>query len=135
MSYSDPLGTDPWGPTGGKATTNVTFDRAAGTVTYTNQNGTVVGSYPAGNRTANNNPWPAGTYSFQYWRDHPEKTTSYGENGNFVFDVPGHTGMGIHSGRNGPESRTMGCIRTTDDATEDLHKRTGGRQVGTVTVQ
>jgi len=52
------------------------------------------------------------------------KAGPFGSYGNFVFDVPGRTGMGVHSGRNGPQSRTQGCIRTTDDATRairDLH--------------
>ena len=135
IGYSDPFGTDRWGPTGGNATTNITFDRGAGTITSANQNGTVVGTYPAGNRTVNNNPWPDGTFSFQYWKNHPENTVSYGNNGNFVFDVPGHTGMGIHSRRNGPQSRTEGCIRTTDEATNDLYRRTRGRQIGEITVR
>lgn len=50
----------------------------------------------------------------------------YGSHGNNVFDVPGCSGCGVHSGRanstdlagrSGVNFATNGCIRTTDDAT------------------
>lgn len=46
----------------------------------------------------------------------------YGSYGIIRFNVPGHPGVGIHSGRAnarhlpGPQHPTMGCIRTSDDA-------------------
>lgn len=46
----------------------------------------------------------------------------YGSHGIFRFIVPGHLGIGVHSGRAnarhlpGPQHPTMGCIRTTDQA-------------------
>jgi hypothetical protein len=46
----------------------------------------------------------------------------YGLHGIVRFNVPGHPGIGVHSGRAlakrmpGPQHPTMGCIRTTDEA-------------------
>jgi hypothetical protein len=46
----------------------------------------------------------------------------YGLHGIIRFNVPGHPGIGVHSGRAnarhlpGPAHPTMGCIRTTDEA-------------------
>jgi hypothetical protein len=46
----------------------------------------------------------------------------YGLHGIIRFDVPGHPGIGVHSGRAnarhlpGPAHPTMGCIRTSDEA-------------------
>ncbi|ECF1703885.1 hypothetical protein E1B77_23770 [Salmonella enterica subsp. enterica] len=46
---------------------------------------------------------------------------SYGPYGIIRFEYPGHTGVGVHSGRThwrrtpGPEHPTRGCIRTTDE--------------------
>ncbi|MHA6907218.1 hypothetical protein ACQUJS_02095 [Ralstonia pseudosolanacearum] len=52
---------------------------------------------------------------------HPESGTNgpYGSHGILVFNVPGRTGMGLHSGRanSGAQNHpTLGCIRTTDAA-------------------
>jgi hypothetical protein len=53
----------------------------------------------------------------------------YGSNGNYIFEVPGCVGCGVHSGRKnrpdgrgrrGPKHATNGCIRTTDDATDTI---------------
>jgi hypothetical protein len=49
----------------------------------------------------------------------------YGSNGIFVFSVPGHSGIGVHSGRankGGPLHPTKGCLRTTDEATDLIGK-------------
>lgn len=46
----------------------------------------------------------------------------YGSHGIIRFEVPGHPGIGVHSGRAtarnvpGPAHPTMGCIRTSDEA-------------------
>ncbi|GLQ88967.1 L,D-transpeptidase [Dyella flagellata] len=46
----------------------------------------------------------------------------YGSYGIIRFDVPNHSGIGLHSGRAnakhlpGPQHPTMGCIRTSDEA-------------------
>lgn len=104
------------------------FDRENGIVTIYDNQGSQVGQFPAANNTtpSSNGPWPNGIYDFSYYNPHPESgpTGPYGSHGNFVFDVPGRSGMGIHSGRRGPQSATLGCIRTTDEATDflrDLH--------------
>ena len=109
---------------------SISYSRSSGTITVSDSGGNTIGTYPAGNNTAksSNGPWPDGKYDYSYHKSHPESNSTgpYGSNGNFVFDVPGRSGMGVHSGRNGPESNTMGCIRTTDAATKaigDLHKK------------
>lgn len=52
----------------------------------------------------------------------PNANGPYGLHGIVRFQVPGHPGIGVHSGRAlakrmpGPQHPTMGCIRTTDEA-------------------
>lgn len=52
----------------------------------------------------------------------PDANGAYGLHGIIRFAVPGHSGVGVHSGRAnavhqpGPAHATMGCIRTTDEA-------------------
>ena len=128
ISRIDPLGLS-----------DVTFDRSAGTITVYDNLGNQVGQYPAGNNTTStsNGAWPDGTYDSSHYVPHPESgaTGPYGSNGNFVFDVPGRTGMGIHSGRRGPQSKTLGCIRTTDDATDFLKGLNKTDPLKTITVK
>jgi RHS repeat-associated protein len=74
-------------------------------------------------------PWPMGFNDYSYYKPHPESGPigPYGSHGILLFDVPGRTGMGLHSGRSGPESKTEGCIRTTDpcmDVLNMLHQQT-----------
>jgi RHS repeat-associated protein len=106
-------------------------------------------TFPAGNNTtsASNGPWPNGTYNFTWQAPHPESGAngSYGSNGNWIFDVPNRTGMGIHAGRaettdarggRGTEHVTEGCIRTTDDGTDFIRELSGaGDPLSTLTVQ
>jgi hypothetical protein len=50
---------------------------------------------------------------------------AYGSNGIHVFDVPDRSGMGVHSGRSGPQSKTLGCVRTNEEGSafiKDLHQ-------------
>jgi len=128
ISRIDPLGLS-----------DVTFDRSAGTITIYDNQGNQVGQYPAGNNTTStsNGAWPDGTYDYSHYVPHPESgaTGPYGSNGNFVFDVPGRTGMGIHSGRKGPQSKTLGCVRTTDDATDFLKRLNQTDPLKTITVK
>lgn len=118
---------------------DVIFSRDAGTITITSGNGNVVGTYPAANNTTStsNGPWPNGTYDYSHYMSHPESGPDgpYGSNGNFVFNVPGRSGMGIHSGRSGPQSKTLGCVRTTDEATEFLRKLHSIDPLQKITVQ
>jgi RHS repeat-associated protein len=91
--------------------------------------------YSASNNAASNSAgsWPSGTHPYSYYVPHvgdgPNDT--FGSNGNFVFNVPNRTGMGVHSGmrdscdlagRCGYEYATEGCIRTTDEATEEIKR-------------
>ena len=77
--------------------------------------------------------WDDGKYDFSYWVPHTGNgpDSQYGSNGNFVFDVYGCQGCGIHSGRQnscdlagrcGVNFATNGCIRTTDDATSVIRQ-------------
>jgi len=128
VNWIDPLGLS-----------SLTYDSGAGTLTLYDSSGNVVGQYPAGNNTVSNSngPWPTGTYNYLYHTDHPESGPKgrYGSNGNFVFDVPGRTGMGVHSGRHGPQSPTRGCIRTTDQGTQDISDLNSTDQLTTITVK
>lgn len=74
---------------------------------------------------------PNGTHNFVWHSPHSGAgaNSAYGSHGNFIFDVPGRTGMGVHSGRatstdgagrTGTAYATNGCIRTTDAATERI---------------
>jgi RHS repeat-associated protein len=113
VNYSDPYGL-----------ASLVYDSNTGTLTLYDIRGSQVGRYPAGNNTSvnSNGPWPAGRYDYLYYIPHPESATNgpFGSNGNFVFDVPGRSGMGVHSGRGGPQSPTNGCIRTTNEGTRDI---------------
>lgn len=56
----------------------------------------------------------------------PNPNGPYGSFGIIRFTVPGHPGVGVHSGRlnakykPGPQHATMGCIRTTDEAMSQI---------------
>lgn len=87
--------------------------------------------FDAFNNAPSNRDWLPGTYDFLYWKSHPGNGSndSMSSNGNFVFDVPGCEGCGIHAGRAdscdkayrcGAAHATAGCIRTTDDAMWEL---------------
>ncbi|UGQ45401.1 RHS repeat-associated core domain-containing protein [Massilia endophytica] len=132
--HNNPLGrVDPLG------LSDIVFNRATGTITITDRSGNPVGTYPAANNTTStsNGPWPNGTYPYSHHRPHPESgiTGRFGSNGNFVFSVPGRSGMGVHSGRGGPQSKTEGCIRTSDEATSFLRALHSTDPIQTITVQ
>jgi uncharacterized protein YgiM (DUF1202 family) len=86
-------------------------------------------TYVAYNNVASssNGKWRDGIYTHDYTLDKTNVSTEeqriYGSVANIVFQYPGRSGMGIHSGRandkdklgrSGSEHCTMGCIRTTD---------------------
>jgi RHS repeat-associated protein len=91
-------------------------------------------TFPAGNNAQKNSrgKWNPGFYWFDYWVSHAGGPNSrYGSNGNFVFHMPNCVGCGVHSGRQdscdqanrcGVKYATLGCIRTTDDATSMLKR-------------
>jgi len=116
---------------------DLTFDGHTHTLTLRDQNGQVVGTWAANNRTdaqATLQFVPNGGYTV---RDShtptrhgaPDDTIDgrYGTQGIVQFNVPGHVGVGIHAGRQvtrdrtperlaGPDHVTEGCIRTTEEA-------------------
>ncbi len=61
----------------------------------------------------------------------------FGSYGIIRFNVPGHVGIGVHSGeaqaahRPGPPHWTMGCIRTSDDG---MHAISNAMKVDALTV-
>lgn len=125
----------------------LTFNREAGTLVLTNNSGQVVGTYNASNNASSNSngQFPTGTANFLYHVAHPESDANgaYGSHGNMVFDVEGRTGMGVHSGRAdscdganrcGYEHATMGCIRTTDEAMQEIMNTHGTDPITQITV-
>ncbi len=102
------------------------YNSDTGTLELYNKFWYLVGKFPAGNNTAtgpdSNGPWPNGIFPYSYYVTHSESgpTGQYGSYGNFVFDVPGCEGCGVHSGRRGADALTNGCIRTTDPGTQAI---------------
>lgn len=106
----------------------LTYNGHNNQLTLTRANGTTV-TWTAHNNAqiSSNGRMPNGTFNFLWHAPHPggNINSAYGSHGNFVFDVPGRIGMGVHSGRArsndlagryGTAYATNGCIRTTDDA-------------------
>lgn len=100
---------------------SLVYDDTRHTITLYLDNGEEVGSWAAYNNAASNSNgvFPSGTFTFSWHSPHEGGTANsrYGSFGNFVFDVPGRTGMGVHSGRSstadgrgrtGPRHATMG---------------------------
>ena len=104
----------------------MSVDRRSGITILFDAIGNPVKEFPSANNvtSTSNGKFPDGTWSFSHYNEHSESdaTGPYGSNGIWVFDVPGRSGMGFHSGRSGPQSKTLGCIRTTDEATEFVKK-------------
>ncbi|MDE1150606.1 MAG: hypothetical protein PW843_28995 [Azospirillaceae bacterium] len=105
------------------------FDGQAHQITLVNAAGTSVGTWAAYNNVdshATIRHVQNGTYIILDTRaPHPHAASAngpYGLHGIIRFNVPGHPGIGVHSGRAaarhlpGPEHPTMGCIRTSDEA-------------------
>lgn len=65
----------------------------------------------------------------------------YGSYGIIRFNVAGHPGIGVHSGRAsakykpGPQHATMGCIRTTDEAMEKIKTSMATSSLSTIEVR
>ena len=128
LSKADRDGHDP---------SDLIFDGQAHTVTLVSSDGRTVGSWPAANNVAihapagegggyTHGPIQDGTYDINS-ADSKGATMHlngpdngpYGSQGIIhIKDAKGATGDvvvgdGVHSGRNGPESKTAGCVRTT----------------------
>lgn len=111
----------------------VIYDRAAGNIQIFSGMGELLGSYPASNNVTKGAPAgavPEGVFEFSHYMSHDGSASSaFGSNGNFVFNFPNGSGIGIHSGREGVcdkanrcgvDHATQGCIRSTDAATSVL---------------
>ncbi len=122
-----------------KTPASATYCSQSGVVTLTDTSGNVVGRYQAGNRTTNptgdpntvgsNGPAPEGTFpvqdpintgtseSFGPWYI-PIGSCAAGAaapcTGTNGGDVARRRGIGIHGGRSGPQSRTLGCLRMSN---------------------
>lgn len=105
------------------------FDGATHEITLLGSDGSVMGAWSAYNNVdshATIRHIQNGTYEIQDrsapHRHTPDPNGPYGSYRIIRFNVPGHPGIGIHSGRAnarfkpGPPHATMGCIRTTDEA-------------------
>ena len=82
-----------------------------------------------------NGGFPIGIWPANSWHTYNAggQDSKFGPYGNLVFNVPGRTGMSIHSGRknhlggpyhnwSGPAYYTEGCIRTTDDFMRKMYE-------------
>ena len=111
----------------------VTFDKSDNMI-YVYGDGTLVGSYSAGNNTdsGSNGAWSTGTYAMStqsspVTHSGDSYSSSFGTYGIYqaagFYDANGtyRTYMGLHSGRSDDTSYpTYGCIRTTDAAMAEI---------------
>ena len=131
---NDPVtGIDPTGMS------RLVFNVTRGTITVISGSGQTVAIFPAANNVASTAPAgnvPEGTFNYLYHTSHPESSANgpYGSNGNFVFNFPNGSGIGVHSGRSGPQYRTNGCIRSTDAATSLINNLNSTDPLTSITV-
>jgi hypothetical protein len=105
------------------------FDGIAHQISLIDSSGQTVGTWAAYNNVdshATIRHVANGTYTIQDRtapRPHVASANGpYGLHSTIRFNVAGHPGIGVHSGRAnarhlpGPQHPTMGCIRTSDDA-------------------
>ncbi|MFS7220217.1 L,D-transpeptidase family protein [Rahnella inusitata] len=126
----------------------LSFDGSTHTLSLLSDDGSVINTWTAYNnvdshaslRHVNN-----GTYQIQD-RNAPHPHTAnpngpYGSFGIIRFSVPGHSGVGVHSGRAnarhlpGPAHPTMGCIRTSDEAMKALKEHMTGHSLSTIEIR
>lgn len=118
---------DPWG----LDDFQVIFNRGGATLWVVPPHAQQAQGFAAANLTARDSrgAWADGLYRYLYSTRHRDDApdSAYGSNGNTVFQVPGCTGCGVHSGRqsqvdlrggSGVQHVTEGCIRSTDAATQ-----------------
>jgi hypothetical protein len=139
---------------------SLVFDGNAHTVTLKDNAGTTVGSWSANNVVSRDRPHqaphlpfvPNGTHTVAtqtHARHHGAAADSangeYGTHGAVVMNpIQGHTGIAVHSGRattpdgarrTGVNHATEGCIRTTDEAMQQITRTMHNDPLTTVTVQ
>jgi hypothetical protein len=109
------------------------FDGQNHSLSLLDKDGKPIGSWLAYNnvdshatlRHLPNGPFPAQDKTAPHAHA-PNPNGPYGSYGIIRFSVPGHPGVGVHSGRAdarylpGPEHPTMGCIRTSDMAMQAI---------------
>ncbi|SFQ19572.1 RHS repeat-associated core domain-containing protein [Ralstonia sp. NFACC01] len=117
------VGGSPIGSIDPSGLSTIGYDGNSHNIVVTSGSGTPLASFPANNNTTatSNGPWPNGVFPFSHSNPHPESGVNgpYGSHGILVFNVPGRSGMGLHSGRansGAQDHPTLGCIRTTDEA-------------------
>lgn len=124
------------------------FDGAAHQLTLLSGDDSVIGTWSAYNNVdshATIRHVQNGTYQIQD-RSTPHFHASnpdgpYGSFGIIRFNVPGHPGIGVHSGRAharyhpGPQHATMGCIRTTDEAMQKIKTSMAISSLSTIEVR
>ncbi|WP_425480253.1 RHS repeat-associated core domain-containing protein [Dyella monticola] len=119
LTYGDPTGLS-----------SLIFNPSIQTLTVVSGSGVALENFPAANNTQRNSigPWQPGDYPYAYYNPHSGDgpDSAYGSNGINVFDKPGCSGCGVHSGRENVMDAlgrkdvyhaTLGCIRTTDNGT------------------
>ncbi|HUN86533.1 MAG TPA: RHS repeat-associated core domain-containing protein [Terracidiphilus sp.] len=152
LAHTDPTGMS-----------DLIFDGQAHTITLVSKDGQVIGTWNAGNNVAihappgegggayTHGPIQDGTYSVASGDQHGATThlngspdSAFGANGIIhIPDAKGATGdtlsgAGVHSGREdkgGPDAKTAGCIRTTDEAMSTINSTAKSDPLKTVTVQ
>jgi RHS repeat-associated protein len=89
--------------------------------------GNLIAQYTAYNNvTSGHQPFPEGDFGYSHDMSHDPDDPLYkgvGPHG-FYFNVHGDEAMGVHGARRGPSSPTHGCIRTSDDAIQDIIGKT-----------
>jgi len=114
------------------------YNHIEGKIRLYSSTGELRGTFPAANNCSSN-PYPEGSHDFLY---HSNNWLSYwpgiDNKGSFVFDVEGHTGMGVHAHEENTivihypdgnyeakggltyKDKTEGCISTTHEAMEAI---------------
>ena len=139
------------------------YDGSAHTITLVSKDGQSVGTWKAGNNVAvhappgegggayTHGPIQDGTYDIAKGDQHGATThlngsseSAFGANGIIhVPDAKGATGdtlsgAGVHSGREdkgGPDAKSAGCVRTTDEAMSTINSTAKSDPLKTITVQ
>ena len=116
------------------------FNRADATLSITDSSIHLFAAHNIADSTSKG-IWPAGTYTYQRHTTHADDSpnSAYGKHGNFKFDTAAihRTDMGVHSGRandRGTKHPTMGCIRTTDEATKLLSEMEKRKAIKSLTI-
>jgi len=117
------------------------FDRAMNEISLYDKSDIRIGSWSAANNPCSGSEdFPEGKYPFSWHSPHKGAgpNSSFGSHGNYIFEVPRRSGMGVHSGRaneGGYQHCTKGCIRTIDEATsrmKETHKTDPLKQINVI---